>query len=140
MAKRRIPETLRHQVRERAQGRCEYCLLDENVTVFRFEPDHIIAEKHRGITSLDNLAWSCPLCNRYKGSDISSVDPLTLVTVPLFHPRKQQWRRHFRLNGPLIEPLTASGRATEALLQLNHKRRVVQRSALIAAGHYSPKK
>jgi len=140
MAKRRIPLALRNQARERAKGQCEYCLLHDETTVFRFEPDHIIAEKHRGMTTLENLAWSCTLSNRYKGTDISSVDPLTLATVPLFPPRKQQWRRHFRLNGPLIEPIAASGRATEALLQLNHKRRIAQRSALIVAGRYPPKK
>jgi 5-methylcytosine-specific restriction endonuclease McrA len=138
MAKRHIPDQLRRQVRERAKGRCEYCLLHEETAIFRFEPDHIIAEKHRGATSLENLAWSCGLCNRYKGTDISSVDPVTNAIVPLFNPRCQQWRRHFRLNGPCIEPLTVSGRATEAILQLNHKQRITQRLALMAAGKYPP--
>jgi hypothetical protein len=136
MAKRDVPEPLRRQVRERANWRCEYCLLSEAAAVFRFEPDHIIAKRHHGVTTLENLAWACSLCNRYKHADIASVDPLTQKVVPLFNPRKHQWRRHFRLNGARIDPLTASGRATVDLLRLNHKQRIIQRLALIAAGRY----
>jgi HNH endonuclease len=39
------------------------------------EADHVIAEKHGGATSADNLAWACFYCNRFKGSDLASVDP-----------------------------------------------------------------
>jgi 5-methylcytosine-specific restriction endonuclease McrA len=37
--------------------------------------DHVVAEKHDGATTLDNLANSCVLCNLRKGSDLSSIDP-----------------------------------------------------------------
>jgi len=134
--KKKIPEPLRRFVRTRAKGRCEYCLIHEDDMLFPHEPDHIDAEKHGGLTDADNLAWSCYHCNRNKGSDIASLDPQTGKREFLFHPRKQQWRRHYRLNGPLIEPLTASARATVALLQLNHPDRVERRLGLIALGHY----
>jgi len=54
-----VPERLRRQVQERAQGRCEYCLVHEADRYYPHEADHVIAEKHSGPTSLDNLAWAC---------------------------------------------------------------------------------
>ena len=92
-----VSERLRRQVRERAQGRCEYCLIHEEDMFYPHEPDHVIAEKHGGPTSLDNLALSCFHCNRFKGSDLASVDPTTGKIVFLFQPRSQNWNRHFRL-------------------------------------------
>lgn len=132
----RVPERLRREVRDRAQGRCEYCLLHEDDAIYPHEPDHIVAEKHNGPTTLDNLCWACFLCNRYKGSDLSSIDPSTGITAFLFNPRKHQWKRHFRLNGGRIEPLTARGRATASLLQFNTQAAITERLRLIAIGHY----
>ncbi|HLZ57413.1 MAG TPA: HNH endonuclease signature motif containing protein [Ktedonosporobacter sp.] len=133
-----IPERLRRQVQNRAQGRCEYCLVHESDVYFPHEPDHVIAEKHGGPTSLDNLALSCFYCNRFKGSDLASIDPATNKAVFLFNPREQKWKRHFRLNGALLEGITSSGRATVALLHMNDSERVAYRLGLIAIGHYPP--
>lgn len=142
MAKKKpaVPERLRRQTQERAIGLCEYCLVHESDAYYPYEPDHIIAEKHNGQTSLENLAWSCIYCNRCKGSDIASVDPKTHKIVPLYNPREQKWNRHFQLNGALIEGITASGRATVSLLQINDIERVNYRLGLIEAGHYPNRK
>jgi len=110
--------------------------MPEGFSFLPHEPDHIVAEKHAGATTLENLAWACFFCNRHKGSDISSVDPISGRIVPLFNPRKQQWKRHFRLNGPRIEPLTANGRATAFLLQFNVQERLKDRRNLMASGNY----
>ena len=131
-----IPERLRRQVQERARGCCEYCLVHESDMYYPHEADHVIAEKHSGPTSLDNLAWACLYCNRFKGSDLASIDPISRKVVLLFHPRIQKWHRHFRLNGARIEGMTASGRATVALLHLNDPERVAYRLWLIEIGHY----
>jgi len=133
-----VPDRLRRLVQERAQGCCEYCGMHESDGYFPHEPDHIVAEKHGGPTSLENLAWSCFYCNRFKGSDLASVDPISHKIVLLFHPRTQKWKRHFRLNGALIEGITASGRATVALSHMNDPRLVADRLRLIALGHYPP--
>jgi HNH endonuclease len=90
---------LRRQVVERASNCCEYCLLHQDLAASTHQVDHVIAEKHRGQTSLDNLALSCTVCNRRKGSDIGSIDPQTGNLVSLFNPRTQQWVDHFRLDG-----------------------------------------
>ena len=131
-----IPERLRRQVQERAHGRCEYCRIHESDMYYPHEPDHVIAEKHGGATSLENLAWSCFYCNRFKGSDLASIDPISRRVVTLFHPRTQRWHRHFRLNSALIEGMTASGRATVILLHLNDAERVAYRLGLMEIGHY----
>ena len=85
---------------------------------------------------MENLAWSCFFCNRFKGSDLASIDPISGRVVTLFHPRTQCWQRHFRLNSALIEGITASGRATAALLHLNDEERIAYRLGLIEIGRY----
>lgn len=78
-------------MRERAGERCEYCLIPESMTFALHEIDHIIAEKHGGRTEEENLGLSCALCNGFKGSDLTSIDPETGAIVPLFHPRRDAW-------------------------------------------------
>ena len=130
-----VPVELRRFVRERAKDCCEYCLIPESSSFATHEIDHIVAEKHGGDTSAANLALSCTLCNRRKGSDLASVDPQTDEAEMLFHPRKQRWSDHFRFEGARIEPLTATGRATARLLGLNADARLAERAALMASGH-----
>jgi len=128
----RIFAALRREVRERAGERCEYCLLAESDAIFPHEADHLIALKHGGNTTSTNLALACFDCNRFKGSDIASVDPLTRELVPLFNPRTQKWSDHFELRAGVIVPLTAVGRVTVKLLQLNLGSRVEIRERLFA--------
>jgi hypothetical protein len=111
-------------VRERAGERCEYCLFAESQVFDPHEPDHLIALQHGGETSSANLALACFDCNRFKGTNIASLDPLTGELVALFNPRTDEWTEHFQLNGVRIIPLTATGRATERLLQINIHRRL----------------
>lgn len=132
-----VPALLRRQVVERADGRCEYCGISESVAFAPHEIDHIIARKHGGETEAENLALSCILCNKYKGSDIASVDPGTEQIVPLYHPRQERWIDHFELHESHIMPLTPTGRATVRLLQLNQPDRVEERRLLIEIGMFS---
>jgi len=138
MSETYIPAALRRLVRERAHGCCEYCLIPDAVTLATHAIDHVIAEKHGGLTAAENLALSCTICNLHKGSDLASVDPLTGEVVLLFNPRRDQWTEHFRLVEGRIEPLTPTGRVTVRLLQLNMTQRVEERSLLVAAGVIHP--
>jgi HNH endonuclease len=131
-----IPNDLRAFVERRANGKCEYCLIHEDYTVKRHEVDHIRATKHGGSTVDSNLCFSCYDCNRYKGSDLTSIGPNTNEITPLFHPRQDKWVDHFVLNGAVIEPRTPKGSATVQLLRLNHPNRVIERSLLIAENLY----
>jgi hypothetical protein len=132
----RISSALRKEVRERAKGSCEYCLLPEVQAFFPHEPDHVIATKHGGESTIDNLALACFDCNRFKGSDIASIDPDSHKLTQLFNPRTQEWSEHFSIAGGIIKPLTAIGRVTEALLRLNLESRVEVRQILANVGRY----
>lgn len=131
-----IPAELRRLVEERAGGCCEYCLVHQADLYLSHEADHIISEKHRGDTTLINLCLSCNECNRFKGSDIGSIDLETAAFTPLFNPRTMQWEDHFLLENAVIIPLTSIGRVTEFLLRLNSARRVERRGNLIMVGRY----
>lgn len=126
-----IPTHLRQLAHQRAKGHCEYSLIHENMTPFSHEIDHLIACKHGGQTVAENLALSCLSCNRRKGSDLTTIDPIITVVVPLFNPRVQRWADHFVLQGVYIEGLTPIGRATVFLLALNAPDRLVRREALM---------
>ena len=74
-----IPLYMREIIVSRAHCRCEYCPIPDTDSYYGFHIDHIISQKHGGLTILLNLAYACPDCNRYKGSDLgtyTSLDPL----------------------------------------------------------------
>ena len=129
---------LRLLVRRRAGGRCEYCGIHEADGRFSHQVDHILASKHQGSTRADNLALSCIICNRRKGSDTSSVDPTTGRIVRLYHPRRDRWTDHFAVRAARIVGRTSRGRATEMLLRLNELARVEERRAQLMAGRWHP--
>jgi hypothetical protein len=131
-----IPDSLRQLVRQRAQGRCEYCLFPEAYSLRPHEIDHIIPEKHGGPTVETNLCLCCGFCNRYKGSDLAAVDPETDEVVTLFHPRRDAWNDHFQLDGAEIKAITPKGRVMIRLLRLNNPDRVDNRALLIAMNQY----
>jgi hypothetical protein len=129
-----MDEVLARLVRERAHDRCEYCQLPQAFSVLPFEIDHIIARQHRGKTVASNLAWTCAYDNSFKGPNIAGLDPKTGRLVPLFHPRRHTWQRHFRWDGPVLVGRSPIGRATIAVLAINHPLRVAQRRELRDAG------
>ena len=129
---------LRMLVRHRAGGRCEYCGVHEADGRFLHQVDHILAAKHRGATRADNLALSCIICNRRKGSDTSSVDPWTGRVLRLYHPRRDRWKDHFAVRAARIIGRSPRGRATVALLRLNEPARVEERRAQILTGLWHP--
>jgi hypothetical protein len=125
-----VSAALRQLVFERAKGHCEYCLLPQAATPFHHEPDHIIPIQHDGQTDAENLALACTRCNRHKGPNIGSFDPETGDLVPFYNPRMQAWQDHFRLDGPVIRPLTPEGRVTVKILRINDDSRVEERQRL----------
>jgi hypothetical protein len=90
-----------------------------------------------GRPTADNLGLACLDCNRFKGSDIASLDPASGELVRLFHPRTDEWSDHFEVAQGRIVPLTPIARATERLLKLNLPERIEVRS-LLARAHLYP--
>ena len=133
-----MEESLALLIRRRAKDRCEYCRLHESNSPLPLEIDHIIAQKHRGPTTVGNTCLACFACNNHKGPNISGVDPLTRRIVRLFHPRLHKWPHHFRWEGPFLVGRTPIGRATIEVLAINLAHRVAVRHALIIEGVFPP--
>src|SRR5208282_5243773 len=122
----------REFVRQRASHRCEYCRLPETaVPFFAFHVEHVRASQHRGGDEAENLALACPYCNRFKGPNLSAIDPETGTLVPVFNPRTQSWQEHFALMGGEIVGRTPVGRATAGLLNMNEELRLEMRLELL---------
>ena len=135
-----VPAALRRQVRARAQGLCEYCRCSDRFTTAAFHCEHIHPREAGGETTLDNLAWSCPWCNAFKYTRTHAPDPQTGHLMPLFHPRRQRWSRHFVWSEDfmLITGRTATGRATIAALHMNGPELLNLRRVLWAVGEHPP--
>jgi hypothetical protein len=125
---------LRERVRQRAEGRCEYCHAPEALSRFRFQADHIIAEKHGGVTDMKNLAWAYFRCNSHKGPNVAGWDGGSGATVRLYHPRMDIWKEHFRWSGPRLVGKTLVGRATIDVLCINRKEAIELRAAWLSEG------
>ena len=135
---RYVDDNLRRQVIERARSACEYCLIHEDDTYFGCHVDHIISLKHGGPTISENLAYACGFCNRRKGSDIGSIHWPTGQLIRFFHPRRDRWRDHFRLDDAFIRPTSDIGRVTARILGFNDRDRVFERQTLMNLGRYPP--
>jgi hypothetical protein len=103
-----------------------------------FEIEQIIARQHDGFTVAGNLALACFSCNKRKGPNLTGIYGVTGNVVPLFHPRRHKWSRHFRWQGALLVGRTPIGRATIAVLGINLPLRVRLRQALIDEGVFRP--
>ena len=128
---------LQQMIWERAGHRCEYCQVPADTTLLPFQIDHIIAEKHGGLSTADNLALSCERCNSHKGPNIAGF--LDGVHVPLFSPRKDSWTDHFEWAGPLLIGKTSIGKVTIEVLAINLPYRIALRAALIDERIFPPR-
>ena len=116
----RVSATLRVQVLQRADFRCEYCHRPLRFGVSRFHVDHIVpVERHLGSEDVANLASSCITCNSNKSSDVASYDADTFELAPLYNPRTQTWSDHFHLKDGYVIGQTTVGRVTVRLLKMN---------------------
>ena len=102
---------------------------------FNHEVDHIISRKHGGSDELDNLAFACVACNRYKGSDIGSLSTGNRF-VRFFNPRQDEWRTHFKLVGSEIIALTEFADVTIRIFRVNAEVRQLERAELQSIGTY----
>lgn len=140
MPYRRVGAALRRQVIERASHRCEYCLSQRPFSPDPFSIEHIIPRSRRGRTRSENLALACQGCNGHKLTAVEAPDPVSLELVPLFHPRADRWRDHFRWSSDFQQIIgtSATGRATVERLQLNRPEVINLRRVLIALGNHPP--
>lgn len=119
MASDYIDVALRTLVRERAGDRCEYRRLSQGGQEATFHVDHIVPRNAKGPTRADNLALACVSCSLRKAARLTAADPQTGEATRLFHPRQDEWQRHFRWDDVTVVGLTVVGRATVAALRMN---------------------
>ena len=131
---------LRRHLEEADDHCCAYCQTLQANSGQRMVPDHIFPESKGGKRTFENLCFYCRLCNEYKGSQTTGIDPLTNNNISLFHPRQQLWSEHFvwEEDGTHIVGLTAVGRATIQTLQMNNAVIVPARQRWVSAGWHPP--
>jgi hypothetical protein len=123
-----------NRIRQLAGNACEYCRMPADHDPLPFQIDHVIARQHGGRSVFSNLVWSCLHCNKHKGPNIAGYDVETDLTTPLFHPRRQQWRRHFAWQGAMLIGRTRIGRVTIHVLAINDPDFVAFRAELLEEG------
>lgn len=116
--------SVRSFVKERAGHRCEYCQL----TLVLLHVDHIVpwslwADTPDQYNHPDNLACACLHCNSIKQEHVVGFDALTDAYYPLYNPRSAGWSDHFAWSDDYLEvvPVSATGRATMSVLQMNRR-------------------
>ncbi|WP_395746190.1 HNH endonuclease [Prosthecobacter sp.] len=114
-----VPASLRKRVVRRVKHRCEYCGLSDIGQAATFHVDHIIPQAAGGTCVLENLALACIHCSLRKGARQNARDPQTGRATRLFNPRKDSWNHHFRWAAFRLNGITAVGRATIDVLDLN---------------------
>lgn len=140
MPKIHVPLPMQRAVLERAKGYCEYCLLPAAFSPSSFNFEHIIPLVKQGLTTLENLAYSCGGCNAHKRDKTESSDTLTRQLSPLFNPRTDIWSEHFEWNDDNLQMLgcTPAGRATVQLLKVNREGNINLRRLLKMAELHPP--
>ena len=140
MAKTVLPSTLRESVMLRVHNCCEYCQSQDKFSPDYFTIDHVLPLEEGGTDELSNLAYACFLCNRLKSNKTTVFDLISQTYVPIFNPRIHSWQEHFAWNGEYLHiiGLTPTGRGTVEVLQLNRKKLLEYRMALIAFGEHPP--
>jgi hypothetical protein len=140
MPEARKQPAVRQAVRERAKGRCEYCLCPDDISPAPFNVEHIVPSRLLGPDTQENLAWACGGCNGSKGIAIDAEDSLTGECAPLFHPRNDIWSDHFIWgeDGQTLEGRTPTGRATISRLNLNRPELLGLRRLLTLVGLHPP--
>lgn len=115
----KIPASIRRLVIQRSGNCCEYCGLSQAGQEATFHIDHITPIVAGGKTTADNLALACVSCSLHKSARQMVEDPQTGEIVPIFNPRQQVWKEHFRWEGVRVVGLTTTGRATINALRMN---------------------
>lgn len=140
MGRSYIPKKTRTLVFTRAKFTCEYCFSLDQYSSSPFNIEHIIPISKSGTSGINNLALACHGCNQYKYNKMFGFDEETSLLAPLYHPRNDNWKDHFKRNDnyTIIIGLTSIGRGTIQTLKLNRFRLINQRLIFREAGLHPP--
>ena len=142
MSEQKPTQRQKQIVFDRADGCCEYCVSRADYSPSPFAAEHILPRHKDGTNRLDNLAFSCQGCNNHKFTSTEALDPGSGLIVPLYHPRRDEWREHFGWSDDflIIIGRTPTGRATVNKIQINRPSAVNLRRVLRLDGKHPPKR
>jgi hypothetical protein len=135
-----ISDELKARIRQQAGDQCGYCRSLQRYVWGTLEIEHTLPKSAGGSSEEENLWLACRPCNRNKSDQTHAVDPVTGQTVPLYHPRQQQWTEHFTwsADGTHVIGLTPCGRATVKALKLNNSFAITVRRSWVSVGWHPP--
>lgn len=109
-------ETVRFQVRQRANFSCEFCGVTETDAGGELTIDHFRPQSRDGADDLDNLLYCCHRCNLYK----ADYWPTHITESVLWNPRQEALATHLlTLADGTLYPITPTGTFTLKRLRLN---------------------
>ncbi len=135
-----ISVELRKRIRAHDRNRCCYCLTTEINSGIRMTFDHFWPRAEDGKTSFENLCLACRSCNEFKSNTTEAVDTVTGESTRLFNPRLHDWPAHFQwsADGTTVIGITAIGRVTVTVLQMNNPAIVAARQRWVSVGWHPP--
>ena len=119
-----IGETVRLQVRQRANFACEFCSVAETDAGGELTIDHFRPQSKGGTDNVENLVYCCQRCNQYKADywPVSENEPI------LWNPRREPFDIHLlTLVDGTLYPITPTGAFTLRRLRLNRPPLVAHR-------------
>jgi hypothetical protein len=130
-----INAALRRLVATRADGLCEYCLINEEDT---FLAARWITSSVKSTVDKPTLTtWLTPVPFAIgPRAVIGSIVQQTGSFVRFFNPRTDQWAEHFVLDGVAIVARSDIGEVTARILDFNNEERLFERQTLQAIGRY----
>jgi hypothetical protein len=87
-------------------------------------------------TILTSFALPAPNATGPRGPNLAGL--LDGKLYPLFNPRKQSWKRHFRWDNATLVGKTFCGKVTVQVLNINEPSRVMLRENLLFEGRLPP--
>jgi hypothetical protein len=114
-----IPVFLKKLVIRRANNHCEYCQLAQQGQEATFHIDHIVPLAGGGETDSENLALACVSCSLRKGAREFVTEEESENATRIYNPRNDIWEEHFKWDGVALKGITAKGKATIKILNLN---------------------
>jgi len=117
--------------------RCAYCRLPyhsvNGLGRKAFHAEHIIPESVAPELKyeISNLTWACLRCNLNKSNFTDCVDPISGVSVKLFHAKEQEWFLEFQgTPDGMIHGQTQCGRGTTSRIKFNTEIEVVRHRSI----------
>jgi HNH endonuclease len=119
-----LTDTVKYQIRQRANFSCEYCGVSEENIGGELSIDHFRPQSKQGSDEIDNLVCCCIRCNMYKGNFWVKRSDKPI----LWNPRLEALDNHcWQAENGRLFALTETGELTLRVLNLNRPQLVIYR-------------